>query len=97
MCQIYKIIEEGLLIKYDTIVQSDKIKGDLLNGRNAVNGTFGRGGSWVVDLSSGSGEEAEAEGVDVEKEILADELVGGGERDGVEVVEEAVEAAGLGG
>lgn len=75
----------------------DKIKGDLLNGRNAVDGTFSGGGSGVIDLSSGSGEEAKAEGVDIEEEVLADELIGRGEGDGVKVMEEAVEAAGLGG
>lgn len=58
---------------------------------------MGGGGRGVVYLGSGSGKEAKAERVDVEEEVLADELIGGGEGDSVEVVEEAVEAAGLSG
>lgn len=45
-----------------------------------------------MDLSRGGGEEAESAGGEVEEEVFADELVGGGEVDGVEVGEEAVEA-----
>lgn len=47
-----------------------------------------------MDLSGGGGEEAESLGGEVEEEVFADELVGGGEVDGVEVSEEAVEAGG---
>ena len=50
-----------------------------------------------MDLSGGGGEEAESTGGEVEEEVFADELVSGGEVDGVELGEEAVEAGGAAG
>lgn len=95
MSQMDKVVEENPLVENEAVVEAEKEEGELVDGGDARNSTGGRRGIMGLGGRSG-GEEAEAEGGEVEEEVSADELVGGGEGDRVEEGEEAVEARSTG-